>query len=64
MKVDGRKKKLSVKQYLNKITQHLYDLINEVLHSIARGVWKIQMSMRVNLILLKILEKLALFCMQ
>ena len=50
MKADGRKKKLSVKQYLNKITQHLYDLINEVLHSIARRVWKIQISMRVNFI--------------
>ena len=29
-------KKLSVKQYLNKITQHLYDLIND--HRIARRV--------------------------
>ena len=64
MKADGRKKKLSVKQYLNKITQHLYDLINEVLHSIARRVWKIQISMRVNFISSKVLEKLALFCMQ
>ena len=41
-------KKLSVKQYLNKITQHLYDLIND--HRIARRVWKIQISMRVNFI--------------
>ena len=31
-----RNKKLSVKQYLKKITQHLYDLINE--HKIARKV--------------------------
>ena len=40
-----KKKKLSVKQYLNKITQHLYDLIND--HRIAKRVWKIQISMRV-----------------
>ena len=43
-----RNKKLSVEQYLKKITQHLYDLINE--HKIARKVWKIQISMRVNFI--------------
>ena len=40
-----KKKKLSVKQYLNKITQHLYDLIND--HRIAKRVWKIQITMRV-----------------
>ena len=34
-----KEKKLSVKQYLNKITQHLYDLIND--HRIAKRVWKI-----------------------
>ena len=28
-----KKKRLSVRQYLNKITQHLYDLIND--HRIA-----------------------------
>ena len=33
---------LSVKQYLNKITPHLYDLIND--HGIPRRVWKIQIS--------------------
>ena len=43
-----KKKKLSVRQYLNKITSHLYDLIND--HRIARRVWKIQISMRVNFI--------------
>ena len=43
-----KEKRLSVKQYLNKITQHLYDLIND--HRIARRVWKIQISMRVNFI--------------
>ena len=43
-----KEKRLSVKQYLNKITQHLYDLIND--HKIARKVWKIQISMRVNFI--------------
>ena len=41
-------KQLSVKQYLNKITQHLYDLIND--HRIARRAWKIQTSMCVNFI--------------
>ena len=41
-------KRLSVKQYLNKITQHLYDLIND--HMIARRVWKIQISMCANFI--------------
>ena len=43
-----KEKILSVKQYLNKITSHLYDLIND--HKIARKVWKIQISMRVNFI--------------
>ena len=35
-----KEKRLSVKQYLNKITPYLYDLIND--HKIARRVWKIQ----------------------
>ena len=43
-----KEKRLSVKQYLNKITSHLYDLIND--HKIARRVWKIQTSMPVNFI--------------
>ena len=43
-----KEKRLSVRQYLNKITPHLYDLIND--HRIARRVWKIQISMRVNYI--------------
>ena len=51
MKTEGIKK-LSVRQYLNKITQHLYDLIND--HKIARKVWKIQISMRVNFISSKV----------
>ena len=46
MKAEGIKKRLSVRQYLNKITPHLYHLIND--HRIARRVWKIQKSMRVN----------------
>ena len=41
-----KEKRLSVRQYLNKIIPHLYDLING--HRIARRVWKIQISMRVN----------------
>ena len=41
-----KEKRLSVKQYLKNITSHLYDLIND--HRIARRVWKIQISMRVN----------------
>ena len=43
-----KEKRLSVRQYLNKITSHLYDLIND--HRIARRVWKIQIFMRVNFI--------------
>ena len=43
-----KEKRLSVRQYLNKITPHLYDFIND--HRIARRVWKIQISMRVNFI--------------
>ena len=43
-----KEKRLSVKQYINKITPYLYDLIND--HRIARGVWKIQISMSVNFI--------------
>ena len=31
-----KEKKLSVRQYLSKITQHLYDLIND--HKIAKKV--------------------------
>ena len=41
-------KKLSVKQYLNKITPYLYDLLND--HRIVRRVWKIQINMHVNFI--------------
>ena len=48
MKAEGIKKKDSVKQCLNKITPHLYDLIND--HMIARRVWIIQISMWVNFI--------------
>ena len=48
MKAEEIKKELSVKQYLNIITLHLYDLIND--HRIARRVWKIQINMRVNFV--------------
>ena len=48
MKAEEIKKELSVKQYLNIITLHLYDLIND--HRIARRVWKIQINMHVNFI--------------
>ena len=41
-----KEKRLSVKQYLNKITSHLYDLIND--HRIARRVWEIQIFTHVN----------------
>ena len=41
-----KEKRLSVKQYLNKITPHLYDLIND--HRIARRVWEIQIFTHVN----------------
>ena len=44
----GDKEKRSANQYLNKITPDLCDLIND--HRIARRVWKIQISMRVNFI--------------
>ena len=43
-----KEKILLVKQYLNKIIPHLYDLINN--QRIDRRVWKIQISMRVNFI--------------
>ena len=43
-----KEKRLSVKQYLNKITPYLYDLIND--HRIVRRVWKIQTNMHVNFI--------------
>ena len=43
-----KEKRLSVKQYLNKITPHLYDLIND--QRIARRVWKTQIYMRVTFI--------------
>ena len=41
-------KRLSVKQYLSKITPYLYDLIND--HRIVRRVWKIQINIHVNFI--------------
>ena len=43
-----KEKILSVKQYLNKITPYLYNLIND--HMIARRVWKIQINMHVHFI--------------
>ena len=43
-----KEKRLSVRQYLNKITLHLYDSINDP--RITRRVWKIQIPMRVNFI--------------
>ena len=43
-----KEKTLSVKQYLNKITPHLFDLIND--QKISRRVWKIQISILVNFI--------------
>ena len=43
-----KEKKLSVKQYLDKIAPYLYDLIND--HRIARRVCKIQINMHVNFI--------------
>ena len=46
---NGDKEKiLSVKQYLNKITPYLYNLIND--HRIVRRVWKIQINIHVNFI--------------
>ena len=48
-----KEKRLSVKQYLNKVTPQLCDLINE--HRIARRAWKIQISMLVNFISCKVL---------
>ena len=46
MKAEEAEKKLSVKQYLKKITPRLYNLIND--HKIVKKVWKIQISVRVN----------------
>ena len=43
-----KENRLSVRQYLNKILPNLYELINY--HRIARRVWRIQISMRVNFI--------------
>ena len=47
-----KEKRLSVRQYLNKILPNLYDLINY--HRIARRVWKIQISMHINSISSKV----------
>ena len=52
---EEKEKKLSAKQYFSKITQHLYDLIND--YRIAKRVWKIQISMRVNFISSKDIEE-------
>ena len=48
MKAEAIKEKSISKQYLNKITPHLYHLIID--HMIARKVWKIEISMHVNFI--------------
>ena len=46
-----RDKNLSIKQYLNKITQHLHDMINDHKPNIRTSkAWKIQIPMRVNFI--------------
>ena len=45
---EDKERRLLVKQYLNNIKSSLYDLIND--HRIARKIWKIQISMRVNFI--------------
>ena len=42
-----KEKRLSVRQYLHKITPQLYDLIND--QKMSRRAWKIQKSTRVNL---------------
>ena len=55
-----KEKRLSVKQYLNKITSHLYDLIND--HKIARKVWKIQLFMRINVIYSKDTGEIRTIC--
>ena len=47
-----KEKRLSVRQYLKKITPDLYDLIND--NRIARRVWKIQISMHINSISSKV----------
>ena len=61
MKAMGiQKKRLSVKQYLNKITPYLYDLIND--HRIARRVWKIQINMHVNFISSKDTGETHIYC--
>ena len=52
---EDKEKKLSAKQYFSKIAQHLYDLIND--YRIAKRVWKIQISMRVNFISSKDIEE-------
>ena len=45
---EDKERRLLVKQYLNNIKSSLHDLIND--HRIARKIWKIQISMRVNFI--------------
>ena len=59
---EGKNKKPSVKQYLYKIMPYLHDIING--HKAIRNEskeWKIQITMNVNLFLLKILGKLVLY---
>ena len=48
---------LSIEDYLDKIRQYLSDMIND--HKTQRE-WKIQLTMAINLSLLKILTKLLL----
>ena len=54
-----KEKRLSVRQYLNKITLQLYDLIKDC--RVAKRVWKFKYLCALILFLLRILEKLTLF---
>ena len=60
--VEIKTKKLSVKQYIYKITPYLSDIIND--HKAIRNEskeWKIQITMHVNFISSKMQETLVLF---
>ena len=55
MKAEAIKEKIISKQYLNKITPHLYHLIND--HRIARKVWKIEILEKYELFMYGVITK-------
>ena len=60
-KVKGDRKTLSVEEYLNKIRSYLKDIINNLKKS---DTWKIQLTITIDLFLLKMIMMKSMKCIQ